>query len=176
MPPCRSNRFCGENEADPAFTAADVEIMGFRKKMGCANPIDINVWLERFRKRENLQLSVQQSTSVRQKKCDSTYREVLQRFGMRRSVQGQILNTKFTDVAQVANASYWMESTKSPMFKEQADAIQLFYIMIEGDLRFLQVAAKAHSSLVGELYTHMQNRIVFFAEEDEAWKLFNSIV
>nr|GEW18775.1 hypothetical protein [Tanacetum cinerariifolium] len=33
------------------------------------------------------------------------------------------------------------------------------YIMIEGDLRFLQAVAKAHSGLV----------------EDEAWKLFNSI-
>ncbi|GJT01237.1 4-coumarate--CoA ligase 5-like protein [Tanacetum coccineum] len=39
--------------------------------------------------------------------------------------------------------------------------------MIEGDLRFLQAAAKAHSGLVGELYTCMQKRIVFFAEANE---------
>ncbi|GKD41678.1 hypothetical protein Tco_1261885 [Tanacetum coccineum] len=59
--------------------------------------------------------------------------------------------------------SYWMESTKSPMFKEQADAIEFYCIRIGGELRFLEAAANAHSGLVGELYTPMKKRIVFFA-------------
>ncbi|GKA75945.1 dehydroascorbate reductase 2 [Tanacetum coccineum] len=112
--------------------------------------------------------------------------------------------------------SYWMESTKSPMFKEQADAIKFYCniklkshslvgvcamadaalgfliyptndidkimltvngIRIGGKLRFLEAAANAHSGLVGELYTPMKKRIVFFAgsslycPKDDAWML-----
>nr|GEW33280.1 hypothetical protein [Tanacetum cinerariifolium] len=98
--------------------------------------------------------------------------------------------------------SYWIESTKSPMFKEQADAIEFYCniklkshslvgvcamadaalgflifptnnihkimhavngIRIGGNLRLLEAAANAHSGLVGEFYTRMKKRIVFFA-------------
>ncbi|GKA63892.1 retrotransposon protein, putative, ty3-gypsy subclass, partial [Tanacetum coccineum] len=108
MPPCH-NRV--NNKADPAFTAAVAQaVANLRgnprgsRNGGDAQPTDIHVWLERFRK-EKPQTFSSASTPVEAKNWIAHIEKIFKVLGYDDQFKARILNTEFTDVAQVANAA-----------------------------------------------------------------------
>ncbi|GJW53636.1 hypothetical protein Tco_0097721 [Tanacetum coccineum] len=133
MPPRRSNRV--NNEVDPAFTTAvahavadllptltaritdeirqnennrnNVNQRNGRRgpsNDGDAQPTDIHVWLKRFRK-EKPQTFSSASTPVEAENWISHIEKIFEVLGCDDQFKARILNTEFTNVAQVANVA-----------------------------------------------------------------------